>query len=300
MKKPLFLFLIFSLNHPGFSQFKASMDYVKTGNKEAYTVYSDKTQYRYEFTQNNEKMIIIVKPQINKTLILLPAKKFYIQQDCDGMMSRQNDPVQAYAMMKANYTEKDAGKENVEGFACNKKEIYAGNDKIITARYSESLNFPVKMVNHLYENTYMNLKDIQNWKPDPDFFVVPTDYTEVDDRMRPVIPEPPAPEKWETKTVQLPFHGNISRGILLKFSIGKEAHYKMIAENKMNKPAKIIWYSFREGKELPEKIQGPEKNRTLRLYPGEKVPDTFIWKEGQEIHIKVLEGTMHLDIQEKH
>ena len=299
MKQLLFILFFIPIGSQGFSQFKANMENVISGDKELYSVYSDKTQYRYDFTQDGQKMIIIVKPELNKTLILLPDKKLYMQQTCDGMMSRQNDPVQAYTLMKATYTEKDAGKENVEGFECSKKEIYADNDKIITAWYSESLNFPVKMVNHLYENTYMNLKDIQSWKPDQGFFKVPDDYTEVDDRMRPVIPEPPAPEKWTTQKVQLPFGGELSRGTLLIFTIEKEAHYKMIAENKTDKPAKIVRYSFREGKELPENIQGPEKYRTLRIYPGEKIPDTFIWKEGQEIHIKVFEGTMHLDIKEK-
>ncbi len=299
LKRLTFFLLISSLSSQVFPQFKASMENVKSGNKEIYTVYSDKTQYRYDFVQDNQKMIIIVKPQINKTIILLPDKKFYIQQACDGMNSRRNDPVQSYISMKKDYTEKNAGKENVEGFTCNKKEIYADNDKIITAWFAESLNFPVKMVNHLYENTYMNLKDIQKWKVDPAFFEIPSGYTEVDERMRPVIPEPPAPKKWTTKSVQLPFQSEVSRGTLLIFSINKEAHYKMIAENKTDKPAKIIRYSFRDGKELSEKIQGPEKYRTSRLYPGEKVPGTFIWKEGQEIRIKVFEGTISLIIREE-
>jgi len=118
----------------------------------------------------------------------------------------------------------------------------------------------------------------------------------VDERGRPMIPEPPAPTQWTTQTVHLPFQGAVSRGTILKFTIDKEGHYKMIAENKTDKPAKIIRYSLRDGKELPENIQGPEKYRTLRLYPGEKIPDTFIWKAGQEIMIRVFEGTMLLNI----
>ncbi len=299
MKKAILFYLILSLNSQGFSQFKASMENVMNGNKEIYTVYSDKTQYRYEFTQDGQKMIIIVKPEDNKTLILLPAKKFYIQQACDGMMSRQNDPVQAYAMMKSTYTEKDAGKENVEGIECNKEEIYADNDKIITAWIAESLNFPVKMVNHLYENTYMNLKDIRKWKPDAAFFEVPADYTEVDERMRPVIPEPPAPEKWTTKKVTLPFQVEVSRGTELVFSIDKDSHYDLTVENKTDKPAKIIRSTWRDGKELPLNKQGPVKFRTYRLYPGEKSHPTLIWKAGDVVRIKVYEGTMALSVKEE-
>lgn len=278
------------------AQFRATMENVKSGEKEIYTVFSDKTQYRYELTQDGQKMIIIVKPAVNKTWILLPDKKFYIQEACDGMMSRQNDPVQAYVMMKANYTEKDAGSESMEGFTCDKKEIYADKDKIITTWFAKSLNFPIKMVNHLYKNTYMDLKNIGKWQPDLAVFMVPDGFTQVDERMRPVIPEPPPPNKWTTKKVQLPFQGNVSRGTLLIIPVKTEGHYKMIEENKTDKPAKIIRYSFRDGKELPENVQGPEKYRTSRLYPGEKIPETFIWKTGNEVHIKVFEGTIHLDI----
>jgi len=299
MKRALFILALLMVSIAGRAQFRATMDNVRSGNKDVYTVYSDKTQYRYEFVQDGQKMAIIVKPQANKTLILLPDKKFYIEQACDGMMSRRNDPVQSFAAMKKDYTEKDAGKETLEGYVCDKKEIYADNDKIITAWIAGALNFPVKMVNHLYENTYMNLKDIRKWKADPTYFEVPAGFTRVDDRMRPVIPEPPAPEKWTTHTVQLPFSGEISRGTVLKFTIDTEGHYKMTAENKTDKPAKIIRYSLKDGKELPENIQGPEKYRTLRLYPGDKVPDTFIWKAGGEIEIKSFEGSMLLDIHKE-
>ncbi len=296
MKQLLFILFFIPIGSQGFSQFKANMENVISGDKELYSVYSDKTQYRYDFTQDGQKMIIIVKPQLNKTLILLPDKKFYMQQTCYGMMSRQNDPVQAYTMMKVNYNEKDAGKENVERFACNKKEIYADNDKIITAWYSESLNFPLKMVNHLYENTYMNLKDIQSWKPDQGFFKVPDDYTEVDDRMRPVIPEPPAPEKWETKTITLPFEGTLSRGTKIRFKINEDKHYKFSYVNETDKPAKFIRHTFVDGKEKPDSKQGPIKYRTYRPYPGDKATLTYVWIAGEDILLEIYEGKIHLHI----
>ncbi len=296
MKRIFLIFFILLTTFRGYSQFTAKMENSISGTAAIYTVYSDKNQYRYEFTEDGQKMIVIVEPESNVTLILLPTKKFYIKEPCDGMMSRQKDPVQAYAMMKKHFTEKDAGKENMAGYVCDKKELYSDNDKIMTVWYAEALKFPVKMVNHINKGTYMNLTAIEKWTPDPNMFSLPEDYTRVDERMRPVIPEPPAPEKWTAKTVQLPFQGAVSRGAVLIFTVAKEAHYKMLAENKTDKPAKIIRYSFREGKELPEKIQGPENYRTMRLYPGEKVPQTFIWEAGNEVHIKVFEGTMHLDI----
>ncbi len=299
MKRINFIFIMLIISIAGKAQFRAVMENVISGDKNIYTVFSDKTHYRYELTQDGQKMIIIVDPGANKTRILLPDKRFYLQVPCNSMMSLENDPVQSYAMLKSHYTEKDAGKEDVAGFACDKKEIYADNDKVITAWIAEALNFPVKMINHLNENTYMNLKDISEWQPDESLFKTPDGYTQVDERMRPVIPEPPAPEKWTVKRVQLPFHGDVSRGEILVFTIDKTAHYKVIVENKTDKPAKMIRYFFKDGKEAPEKIEGPERFRTTRLYSGEKVPETLILDPGYDIHFNVFEGTMLFDIHEE-
>lgn len=286
-------------------QFQAKMSYTPGNEARIYTVYSDLHQYRYEFLENGEKGIVIVKPEANQTYILMPARKFYMKTACDDFNSLMNDPVQASLHFKESHKEKLVGNEQMYGYNCAKKDFYMDypdpdEDVLVyTIWFSKALNFPVKIENHPRKNVYMELYDIKSWKPQAAIFTIPESYTEVDGRMRPVIPEPPAPKQWTTKTVKLPFQGELSRGTLLKFTIDKEAHYKMILENKTEKPAKIIRYSLREGKELPENIQGPEKYRTSRLYPGEKRPNTFIWKEGNEILIKVYEGTMDLDIHEE-
>ena len=302
MKRILIISICLYLASSAFSQFQATMSYTPGNEARIYTVYSDLHQYRYEFMKNGEKGIVIVKPEANQTFILMPAKKFFMKTACDDFSSLMNDPVQASLHFKESQKEKLVGDEQMYGYNCAKKEFYMDypdpdEDVLVyTVWFSKALNFPVKIENHTRKNNYMLLSDVKNWVPQESYFKIPDGFTEVDEQMRPVIPEPPAPKQWTTKTVQLPFQGKVSRGTLLKFTIDKEAHYKMILENKTDKPVKIIRYSFRDGKELPEKVQGPEKYRTSRLYPGEKVPDTFIWKAGNTILIKSYEGTMYLDI----
>ncbi len=303
MKRQLFLLALFFVLAPGYGQFQATMKNAYSGEEKIYKVLSDGENYRYEFTENGQTGILIFRPAENKTFLLMPEKKTFLTRACDDMYTLMNDPVQGslhFADPK-DVSEKITGHEKLSGYDCVKKAYYMTYDngeKVLTnvVWFSEDLNFPLKITFGPEQKVRMVLSDIKKWNPVKGYFKIPGGYTEVDDRGRPVIPEPPAPTHWTTRTVQLPFQGAVSRGTVLKFTIGKEGHYKMIAENKTDKPAKIIRSSLRDGKELPENIQGPEKYRTLRLYPGEKIPDTFIWKAGQEIIIRVFEGTMLLHI----
>ncbi|MDX2444636.1 MAG: DUF4412 domain-containing protein, partial [Bacteroidales bacterium] len=198
MKKILLSVIICNCYFLGISQFQAKMNNSMSGKERIYTVYSDLNQYRYDFEEDGMKGIVIVHPAANQTAILVPVKKFVHKTNCDGMMSRMNDPVQSYEVYKKHGEEKIIGEETINGYECIAKEMYQGDTKVFSAWYSEKLNFPVKIVAQYAENTFMELKDIKKWKSEPSFFEIPEDYTEVDEQMRPIIPEPLPPETWET------------------------------------------------------------------------------------------------------
>ena len=107
-----------------FGQFQAKMAYTLSDEARIYTVYSDLNQYRYEFTENGEKGIVIIKPEANQTFILMPAKKFYMKTACDDFNSLMNDPVQASLHFKESQKEKSVGNEQMNGYNCVKKEYY--------------------------------------------------------------------------------------------------------------------------------------------------------------------------------
>ncbi|UCH15009.1 MAG: hypothetical protein JSV22_03345, partial [Bacteroidales bacterium] len=210
----LILIVILPLN--SFCQFRAKMINIVNGKETNYDVYSGLKQYRYDFVEDGMKGVVIVNPEANQTAVLFPEKKFVHKTTCDGMMSRMNDPVQSYMWYKKYGEEKPAGSEDINGYACVKKDLYQGDSKVFTIWYSEKLDFPLKILNNFAENTYMELKDIESWNPQSSYFVIPEDYTEVDEQMRPVIPEPPAPESWEVKEIAIPFEDTFSRGTELK------------------------------------------------------------------------------------
>jgi hypothetical protein len=298
MKKNTFFALaIILLPLFGMSQWQADMLSSISGGEQAYKVYSDLHQYRYELTQDGKNLAVIVKPDENKTAILLVDDKKVHFTTTDGMMSRMNDPVQAYHSYKKYGEEKQIGEEEVNGFNCIKKAIFNDDGELFSMWFSEDLNFPVKLVGHWAENTYMQLSAIADWRVDKTLFAIPEDFIEVDEELRPVIPEPPPPQSWEKTETSLPVNMDAKRGMALSFYIDEDVHYKVHIENTGDTPARFIFHEFINGKERSEDEQGPLEWRMRRLYMEEHYNMTFAWKTGFTILFEFYEGTVHMQVE---
>lgn len=293
----LFLMLGFGpLRIPVHAQFTADMVDVRQGREKHYFVQSDGTKYRYDFEERGFKGIVIVDPPAERTAILFPEEKKVHFTGLMSSVSLMNDPFQSFRNMQKNYTEKRVGTDKLSGFEAEKLELYANDQKIFTAWYSDKLGFLLKMINHMAENTYMELSNIQQRDVDTTLFDIPEDYVEVDKRMRPVIPEPPPPESWETIETTIPVKGDFSRGNRITFRVPESSNYKIILKNQTSEPAKIIRIAMRDGKELSPNEQGPLSYRTQRLFKDESVTKTFSWKAGDDKIIEVHEGKLHIEI----
>jgi hypothetical protein len=292
----IFLMTLLPVVIQGQTPFKAEMHNVKSGNKTIYQLQSDGTKYRYDFEEDGMKGIVIVDPVKGKTAILMPDKKFVHYTELTSGLSMANDPFQSFLNMRKRFTEKIIGPEKIYGYESEKSELYAGDQKLFTAWYSGKLNFLLKMINNSEPDTYMELSDIKPQKIDPAVFKVPEDYTVVDQRMRPVIPEPPPPDSWNTVKTTLPVKGEFKRGDLITFKVPENKNYKIILKNETGDPSKIIRISMRDGKELPDNEQGPLRYRTNRLFGGESSTNTYSWKAGDDKIIQVHEGKIHIEV----
>ncbi len=279
------------------AQFTATMFNTVSGKTRTYTVYSDLQNYRYEFERSGEKWIVIVRPEEDKSLALMPDKKFYQSSSCDGVLSRTNDPWQSYLWFKNFGVEKVLGSEKVEGYTCKKLAIYQTETRVYNASYAESLKFPLKISNEIEKDTHMEIREIRSWLPDPEKFKIPEDYTEVDRRLNPVIPEAPAPEIWTVTRASVPYSGTVERGRKLWLSVKESHYYKISIINQTRAPGKLIIHIYKDGSPLPEEEQGPEKYRTFRLFPGETKILTQDWKAESEVLIEPYEGLLELKIE---
>jgi len=299
MKKRKFFFCFIALlllPLIGLGQWQANMTSTISGGEKHYKVYSDLSQYRYEFNQDGMNGVVITNPSTKVTAIIHLDEKKVHYTTSDGMMSSMNDPVQAYNATKIYGEEKILGEENMSGYDCIKKAIYMDEKELYTQWFSEELNFPVRVVANFAENAFMQLENIEVWKVDPSLFIVPDDYIEVDENLNPVIPEPPPPDKWERLDVSIPVDMQLSRGTEVMVNADEILYYKAHYNNIGDTPAKFSYHSFKNREELTDAMQGPLDYRTIRLYKGEKHQMTFNWKEGQSILIKVYEGDLSLKI----
>jgi len=291
----LALGLVLGISHLH-AQFSAELLNVKQGSKKIYILNSDGSRYRYDFDESGIRGTVIVDPSNNKTAIIMPDEKFVHYTELTSRTSLTNDPFQSFMYARQRYTEKNIGREKISGFETEKLELYSADQLIYTAWYSDDLNFLVKMVNNMTSDTYMELTNIKKVKVDPGIFKIPGDYAEVDEHMRPLIPEPPPPETWKTIKTILPVKGEFKRGDLVTFKVPESKNYKMILRNETTEPAKVIRITMRNRKELDDNEQGPISYRTRRLFGEESNTNTYSWKAGDDKIIQVHEGKLLIEV----
>jgi hypothetical protein len=285
--------LVMALLNPAQAQFTADMHLSTPESQETYKVLNDGSSYRYDLEEEGQQITVLVKPEEGKTYIIFPQKEVYQKVSNKSTVSLSNDPVQTLDYLQNAFTVKEIGSEKINGLDCKKNEIYAGEQLINRHWYSKEINFPVK-IEQLNEYT-MELTNIQK-KPieNQDAFNVPTEYSEVDRSMQPVLPEPPPPKKWKTKTHKVPFNKKFQRGDQLEISMEGTGNIQIQFKNIGENQSRVTYYIFRDGKELSLSEQGPEDFRTKKLKPEEEKQIPLRPSAGDILKIKVYYGTMRI------
>ena len=279
------------------AQFTAEMVNAHSGITINYKIYNDGINYRYEFKESGKSLVVIVYPEKKLTGVMIPSQKTVQYMEYQSMRTISNDPVQSIRYYRDNYEEKTVGQENLHGFETTVFEIYYGPEKILTCWMAETINFPLKIINHQQEGVFMEVTSIRSGAPESALFEIPEDYTEVDSRGRPIIPEPPPPESWQELAVDLPFGKVFERGDRIKITIREDAYHRVLLENTGDTPAKVVRIAYRDGKPLSDEEQGPESSRSNRLFMGETRSLIQDWQAGLEIHIEVHEGKMYVEVE---
>ncbi len=171
-----------------YGQFSAKMYYTTAEKSGEYQIYSDGSNYKYEFNQDGQKGIVIVPIGAKEIYIIIPEQKKVIKTNSKSRMSISTDPLKQYEYwLNEGATERVVGNEKINGIECIKKELrnikkddYGEvNQHLYTLWYSEDYKFPIKMENHIdgSGSSGMEVKDIKPWTPNADSFTVPSDYT---------------------------------------------------------------------------------------------------------------------------
>lgn len=196
MKKTILLFIVSFFVLPLFAQFTAKMVFNTMEKERAFTVFSSNEGYRYEFNEDGQKGVIIVKNDSPQVIILMPQQNMAMRSPAGSPMSMGNDPVSAYEYYKKEGTVKEIGPETINGVACTKSELWniKGDEygqvtqKMFSIWISDKYTFPMKIINHIDGSEYssMELSDIEPWTPNPNSYIIPDGYQIMDmDTMMP-------------------------------------------------------------------------------------------------------------------
>ncbi|HUX56530.1 MAG TPA: DUF4412 domain-containing protein [Bacteroidales bacterium] len=186
MKKLILMFVVSLFFLPLSAQFKAKMVFNNLGQARSFKVFSADEGYRYEFNENGQEGVVIVKKDSPEILILMPQQKMAMKGSAGSSMSMGNDPVSAYQYYEKDGTVKEIGSETINGVKCTKSELWniTGDEygqvtqKMFTVWTSDKYKFPMKIINHIdgSQGSGMELRDIEPWTPDAKSFSIPEGY----------------------------------------------------------------------------------------------------------------------------
>ncbi|MEZ5000663.1 MAG: hypothetical protein R2727_08490 [Bacteroidales bacterium] len=152
MKKLLFILFANLLILPLSAQFKANMIFTSMGQERTFKVYSAEAGYRYEFNEQGQEGVIIVRKGSPEIIILMPMQKMAMKGSADSPMSMGNDPVLAFEYYRDRGLLKDEGIENINGVRCTRSSLWNRDNpeqKMFTVWLSDKYKFPVRMINHI-------------------------------------------------------------------------------------------------------------------------------------------------------
>ena len=172
----------------GYAQFTAKMHYTMSGKNGEFQIYSDGSNYRYEFNEDGQEGVVIVPIESEQIFILMPQQKMAIKTNSTSQMSMGTYPLKQYEYwLNEGATEEIVGNEKINGIDCIKKELrnvkkdeYGEvNQHLFTIWYSDEYKFPIKMENYIdgSGSSGMELTEIGSWTPNEDSFKVPDGYT---------------------------------------------------------------------------------------------------------------------------
>lgn len=230
------------------SEFKADFtdqdgDRIKTG-----VIYVKDSRYRMNLKEDGQSIFVIVDQDSGLTRVFVPEDKQYNELRIDGMVSLMNDPFQAYNYTAENGEEITEGNETVNGYDCEKIAVYMGGERVWTMWKSARLNFPIKIVNEMRIDKFIELTDIEEESIQDKLFEIPDGYS------RWVDPStlPPHPPDWagdiaDAPVLKPPFESELLSGDIIRIKIepGKSVKVKATSDDEEEAVARAI--PFKEG-----------------------------------------------------
>jgi len=171
-----FLFFMAMANTATAAAFTAEMIEVSNNKTQRSKFYLQDHLYRMDVKEDGTQIAIIVNRNTGKTHLVNFSEKIFLIINNDDPISLIKNPFESHQHMVKKYAASSVGTEKIQDIMCNKQEIKSDGKVAMTAWISLKYNFPIKIVNHLNNNTAL-INKIVDGPVDNPLFQVPSGFT---------------------------------------------------------------------------------------------------------------------------
>ena len=277
-------------------QFTADMVQHISGKTKMSKIYVKDKKYRMEQEEGGEQIIVIVDQEAGVTRVLVPTEKKYMEMESKDPTSLMNDPFQSFKFLSTIAEKKHLGTEKVSGYNCNKYVIKDQGQDLMTQWVSQSLKFPIKIVNHT-ANMSMELKNIQGGPVDDTLFQIPAGYEKMKKpgKMQVSVPDW-AREVPSAPVMNPPFRHGMSTEEIIRVKVEPGMEIKVNGKNEIDGRSAFTAVPFLNGKP----IEDPSMSTYNLLRKGQSMGVTRkeTTREADEIVIRIGKGKVTVKVEQ--
>lgn len=291
-----FLFFMAMANTATAAAFTAEMIEVSNNKTQRSKFYLQDHLYRMDVKEDGTQIAIIVNRNTGKTHLVNFSEKIFLIINNDDPISLIKNPFESHQHMVKKYAASSVGTEKIQDIMCNKQEIKSDGKVAMTAWISLKYNFPIKIVNHLNNNTAL-INKIVDGPVDNPLFQVPSGFT----KHIAAKPEKTAPKKKPaitgTEKAKAPVGKRLGPGGKIIVKVRPEKHITLFLISESRDAADIFVKASNNGK--PVTTAFLKSNISLKKMLDKKEyafenklnPDT--------IEVKVIKGLVRVIVNQE-
>ncbi len=173
----LALSLIFGVAYVWAGEFSADLFQKEQLNENSGRIYVKDGLYRMDLKKPaGPDVVVIVDQGANKTRVLVPRYKLYMEMASDHPMSQMNDPFQSVKAMLKRYSIREDGTEKVLGYECARQIIHYKETDIMGLWKAQKLDFTIKLKAIGRDDIFTELRNIREAPVKADMFKIPEGY----------------------------------------------------------------------------------------------------------------------------
>lgn len=139
-------------------------------------IYVKGNKYRMDINVQGSELSIIVDHESGKQKILIHSQKIAEEVWNNSSRSLYNNPFESFYYALEKYSSIEKGSEVINGYKCKKIEIYANDEKLLTAWVANKLNWPIKILTAIGIPKNAELKNIKEEAIEENLFQLPENY----------------------------------------------------------------------------------------------------------------------------